>query len=217
MTAKHPVSLAALDESLVCDYLMEHPDFLIQHPELLRYLTLVEQQEGVISLVQKQQQQLRLHVRQLEEDVTELLTMASNQERTFRGNLEAIIALLMSSTQDEWCEQLQLHLQTFYGIQAVAVVAVDNPLRQDLWQRYLSEQVYLGTLPDDASQTLFGQAVGSVALLPFHCHGQAHLLGFAHFMPAYFHSQYDCLLLVQLRQLVAYQWPLLAAKGGNDG
>ncbi|MBL6734924.1 MAG: DUF484 family protein [Shewanellaceae bacterium] len=217
MTEKHPVSLAALDASLVCDYLMEHPDFLIQHPELLRYLTLVESQEGVVSLVQKQQHQLRLHIRQLEEDVTELLTMASNQERTFRGNLEGIMTLLASSTQAQWRERLQVHLQSFYGIQAVAVIAVDNPIRQKVWQRYLSEQVYLGTLSEEASQMLFGQTVGSVALLPFHCREQTYLLGFAHFLPEYFHSQYDCLLLIQLRQLIAYQWPLLDAGDTNHG
>ena len=64
---------AKVDDALIAEYLAENPDFFEHHPQLLQQMRLRHSAQGAVSLVERQQQILRDRVRQLEEEITDLM------------------------------------------------------------------------------------------------------------------------------------------------
>ncbi len=59
-----------LDEAQVSDYLRAHPDFLVQHPELLETLELNHTSGSAVSLIERQVEILRGRSQRLEDRLT---------------------------------------------------------------------------------------------------------------------------------------------------
>ena len=72
-----------LEDQMVYQYLLEHPAFFQQHPELLSRLRLPHAQRGAVSLVERQMEMQRERVRGLEEDITRLMSIARQNEHIF--------------------------------------------------------------------------------------------------------------------------------------
>ena len=76
-----------LTDDLIVSYLQDHPDFFQRHGELLTSLRLTDSNRGVVSLVERQQQQLREKVHDLEEEITQLMNTAQHNENLFNLSL----------------------------------------------------------------------------------------------------------------------------------
>ena len=61
-----------LTDELVARYLEDNPEFFARNPQLVTGLRLPDNQRGTVSLVERQQQQLRQKVHGLEEEITHL-------------------------------------------------------------------------------------------------------------------------------------------------
>ncbi|HAS15030.1 MAG TPA: DUF484 domain-containing protein, partial [Idiomarina abyssalis] len=72
-----------LDDSLIREYLQENPDFFTRNDDLLTQLQFQHSEKGAVSLIERQQQKLRLRVNQLEEEITELMINARRNEAIF--------------------------------------------------------------------------------------------------------------------------------------
>ncbi|GLP97474.1 DUF484 family protein [Paraferrimonas sedimenticola] len=203
--------VASLDARMVRDYLLEHPDFFAHHPELLLTLRLSHQQKGSVSLIERQQETMRQRMRQLEEEITNLMTVATRNEQIFRFNSALCLELLKAKSRDEILTLMRDSLQAEFAIRRVEIVEVekDNFGAQKVYQHRLIAGQYFGRLSDAESQSLFRAPVGSVALLKLDFDETPAILAFAHDDPAHFHSRMDSLLLDQLRQQLNYQFPLL--------
>ncbi len=57
------IDAAVLEDQLVYQYLLEHPAFFQQHPELLARLRLPHAQRGAVSLVERQLEMQRERIR----------------------------------------------------------------------------------------------------------------------------------------------------------
>ncbi|WP_276201984.1 DUF484 family protein [Salinivibrio socompensis] len=83
-----------LNEEAVAAYLNDHPDFFVRQRDLLAQLTIPHAERGAVSLVEIQLKRLRERVAELEEDITQLMSLGAKNDRLFRAFAEAHQALL---------------------------------------------------------------------------------------------------------------------------
>ncbi|KZW49365.1 3',5'-cyclic-nucleotide phosphodiesterase [Vibrio parahaemolyticus] len=77
------VEADALTAEVVAQYLKDHPDFFVQRPELVDRLSLPHADLGAVSLVHIQMNRQRQRIEELEEEITTLMSLAANNDRTF--------------------------------------------------------------------------------------------------------------------------------------
>ncbi len=73
----------ALTAEVVAEYLRDNPDFFIHRRELVDRLALPTQEQGAVSLVHVQLNRQRQRIEELEEDITSLMSLAANNDKTF--------------------------------------------------------------------------------------------------------------------------------------
>lgn len=72
-----------LTDDLIVDYLHDNPEFFNRNPELINSLRLSDQNRGTVSLVERQQSQQRHKIHSLEEEITQLMAIANQNEQLF--------------------------------------------------------------------------------------------------------------------------------------
>jgi len=73
-----------VDEATVLEYLARYPEFFLRHGAMLDKIRIPHAQKGTISLVERQLDGQRERIEQLEQEITELMGVASENERIFR-------------------------------------------------------------------------------------------------------------------------------------
>ena len=68
----------------VYTFLAQNPDFFIRYPELLEKIKIPHAQKGSVSLVEIQSEQLRKKVRQLNLKLSQLVSIAKQNEKIYR-------------------------------------------------------------------------------------------------------------------------------------
>ncbi|WP_133405489.1 DUF484 family protein [Parashewanella tropica] len=205
LTPKEKVC-AELDEQLVYEYLSDNPDFFNRYPNLLHTLRLPHQQRGTVSIVERQQESLRQRVVQLEEEITALMSAATNNERIFRFNSQLVLDLFACTQFDDLKHTLSDALKSefnFSNVRLIAVQDVDTEMMQ-LWNKRMHSGYYLGRLTQQESKKLFGKEVGSVALSQLTPENGCDKVIFAIASPngAHFQPEMDTLFLEQLKTII---------------
>ncbi|MCW8334987.1 DUF484 family protein [Vibrio paucivorans] len=77
------IEVTALTEEIVAEFLKDNPDFFQHHRELVDRLAIPNQEQGAVSLVHLQMNRQRQRIEELEEEITALMSMAKNNDRTF--------------------------------------------------------------------------------------------------------------------------------------
>lgn len=215
---------SATDEGQVLEYLARHPDFFLRHPPLLDRLRIPHDQRGAVSLVELQMERQRERIEQLELEITELMQVASQNERLFRvyagvyadlfecHNLFDLSRLLTRAFVQQlrltavriWLNPNQVKVAEGEGL----FLADQRQLDTLLTTRLPGQESYQGRLSLGERQMLFGQdvLVNSVALLRL---GDLGLLAFASSDPGHFSPHNDTLLLGQLGRLLQLRLPEL--------
>ncbi|MDO2949530.1 DUF484 family protein [Aeromonas simiae] len=215
---------SATDEGQVLEYLARHPDFFLRHPPLLDRLRIPHDQRGAVSLVELQMVRQRERIEQLELEITELMQVASQNERLFRvyagvyadlfecHNLFDLSRLLARAFVQQlrltavriWLNPNQVKVAEGEGL----FLADQRQLDTLLTTRLPGQESYQGRLSLGERQMLFGQdvLVNSVALLRL---GDLGLLAFASSDPGHFSPHNDTLLLGQLGRLLQLRLPEL--------
>lgn len=198
---------ALVDEQLIVDYLQANPEFFNKHPELLMSLRLSHKEKGAISLVERKQALLNAKVSQLEEEITQLMGIAANNERIFRFNCKLSIELLNCEDFNQLREILTTHLQQEYGYSHVRLLKINDFDSQmsTIWLKRLQFGYYFGRLTHNESHSLFGNNVGSVALVKLFNPKQRLIFAIASQEDTYFHPEMDSMLLEQLKLLLEHQ------------
>lgn len=215
---------SATDEGQVLEYLARHPDFFLRHSPLLDRLRIPHDQRGTVSLVELQMVRQRERIEQLELEITELMQVASQNERLFRvyagvyadlfecHNLFDLSRLLARAFVQQlrltavriWLNPNQVKVAEGEGL----FLADQRQLDTLLTTRLPGQESYQGRLSLGERQMLFGQdvLVNSVALLRL---GDLGLLAFASSDPGHFSPHNDTLLLGQLGRLLQLRLPEL--------
>ena len=205
-----------LTDELVNAYLQDNPEFFSRNNELMTGLRLVDSQRGTVSLVERQQQQLRQKVHNLEDEITQLMSVASHNESLFMLYSDMYLRLIDCTSANELLDCLTQTTTELLSLSAFKIFLLDssklvhdsiseNDCQGVMQNRLEKSDYYFGRLQQSEQQLIFSQnCTGSVVLVKL-THEQEEL-GFiaissddAH----HFDPRMDTLLLSQFKRLVA--------------
>jgi len=211
------VEADALTAEIVAEYLKDHPDFFKQRPELVDRLSLAGQQSGSVSLVHVQMARQRQRIEELEEEITTLMSLAANNDRTFHEFMELQEQVLKCTCLSEVCRLIEekAHALNLTGY----VRLLDNPeekyrLTKEQWSRFSTnhfngKSAYLGRLRKADRHLLFGEELfapemGSYVVLPLIKRHPQGILAFASEDGGHFQPSMDTLFLRHLALVVSH-------------
>ncbi len=198
-----------VEASLIVDYLYDHPEFFLQHPELLSRLRLTHQQKGTVSLVERQLELQREKIRSLEDDITRLMGIARQNELIFYALNDLHLELLKAADQAALLSALQAFTAKMPLVQSCTLIDLQKNTEQVaqlqlILQRRLSGKTYyFGRLNRDEMSALFESHIHSVSLqLLTLSDQQQFLLAFGSDSDEHFQPGMDTLFLDHLAKLV---------------
>ncbi len=213
-----------ITDDLIVSYLQDHPDFFQRNSELLTSLRLADNNRGVVSLVERQQQQLREKVHGLEEEITQLMNTAQHNENLFNLYSDLYLCLIDNKSLVEILDNLHKTVTELLSLancklwltqdtQIEHQCIINNDCQDILENRLADEPFYFGRLQLNEQLSLFNndsedgpfvnKKIGSVVLIRL-----SHLdtpYGFLAIMSndaEHFDPNMDTLLLGQFRKLV---------------
>lgn len=205
-----------LSDELIVAYLQDNPEFFNRNPELVASLRISDQQRGVVSLVEKQQQQLRQKIHGLEEEITQLLAIANHNEQLFGLYSDIYLRLLDCTSADELLECLFKTTTELLSLADLKVWLVDKKdfehasLSQGdcagvMQNRLANDDYYFGRLQHSEQQLIFSQTItGSVVLVKLsHYNETIGFLAISSDDAEHFDPRMDTLLLSQFKKLVS--------------
>ncbi len=199
-----------IDAEEIKAYLLSHPHFFVENPEVLECLFIPHQQKGSVSLVELQSEQLRNKVRQLSQKLNQLITIAKQNEQIYRIYADLNLRLLrcrdLSESQTILEEVMQdelklasVSLKVFKG--AMAFPEIQRKLFIE--KRFKAGPFFFGRLSQHERQLLFADGVAeSVALVLLGDDGELGMLAVGSKDPGHFIPEMDTLLLTQLQQFL---------------
>ncbi|SKA49434.1 DUF484 family protein [Enterovibrio nigricans] len=200
--------IQALSDDAVVSYLKDNPDFFIRQPEMAEQLRIPHAERGVISLVEIQLGRLRERVANLEEDITQLMSIAAGNEKLFRAFAEAHRALFAANREEDIHKALRelaaslnlnVSLRLFEtGHHALNRKSVDAVKAA----HFCGQRIYLGRLRKTDGEHFISQApeLGSYALVPVSQHKDLGFLAFASRDGGHFQPSMDTLFVEQVAE-----------------
>jgi len=207
----------ALTDELVSEYLQDNPEFFNRNNALVTGLRLKDYHHGTVSLVERQQQQLRQKVHSLEDEITQLMSVANHNEQLFTLYSDLYLRLLDCQSAEELLDCLEQTTTELLSLSALKLWLVEGNTRLShqclstndcagvMQNRLSNENYYFGRLQASEQTLIFSQAFsGSVVLIKLEYNGLT--LGFLTISShdaQHFDPRMDTLLLSQFRKLVA--------------
>ncbi len=207
----------ALTAEIVAEYLKDHPDFFKHRPELVDRLALPNQQSGSVSLVHVQMSRQRQRIEELEEEITTLMSLAANNDRTFHEFMELQEQILKCNCLADVCSLIEerarvLNLTGY--IRLLDHQDVNYSLTKEQWSRFSTnhfngKSAYLGRLRKADRHLLFGEELfapemGSYVVLPLIKRHPQGVLAFASEDGGHFQPSMDTLFLRHLALVVSH-------------
>lgn len=205
-----------LSDELIVSFLEDNPDFFNRNPSLITSLRINDAQRGTVSLVERQQQQLRQKIHNLEEEITQLMSVANHNEQLFGLYSDIYLRLLDCDSASELVECLFKATTELLSLSDLKLWLSDasefehaNLVKEDCTEimdsRLSKDDYYFGRLQQSEQQQLFAQeTTGSVVLVKLAFEEKT--LGFLAISSEdaeHFDPRMDTLLLSQFRKLVA--------------
>ena len=205
-----------LSDDIIVNFLEDNPEFFNRNPALITGLRINDTQRGTVSLIERQLQQYRLKTQNLEEEITQLMVIANQNEQLFALYSDLYLRLLDCETANELLDCLykattellslsncRLWLQQPINLQHDSLITTD--CGGVLQNRLTQEDYYFGRIQQSEQQLVFsGPSEGSVVLIKLEHHQK--VLGFIAISShdaEHFDPRMDTLLLGQFRKLVA--------------
>ncbi|MBR9909885.1 MAG: DUF484 family protein [Gammaproteobacteria bacterium] len=208
-------------EAQVVEYLNQHPEFFINHPQLLGELSLPHESGSAISLVERQVAVLRERNMDMRHRLSKLLDNARDNDRLFDKTRRLVLALLEGQTLADRVDALlhsfehdyQIHFSSLilFGDSAslptsAARVVSMHQAREHIGQILKNNKPVCGALEPTEVTFLFpahGEHVGSVALVPL-IHGNTFgLLAIGNRDPQYYRSSMGTLFLSYIGEVLS--------------
>ncbi|MCP4989714.1 MAG: DUF484 family protein [Colwellia sp.] len=207
-----------LTDELVISYLQDNPEFFNRNNSLMTSLRLSDEQRGTVSLVERQQQQLRQKVHGLEDEITQLMSVANHNEQLFVLYSDLYLRLIDCESAEELLDCLHQATTELLSLSSFKLWLVhsentdvthhclsSNDCGGVMQNRLSNSEYYFGRLQASEQELIFShQCSGSVVLIKLHHNEQD--IGFlaissedAH----HFDPRMDTLLLSQFKRLVA--------------
>lgn len=212
----------SLDDDLVIEFLSKHPDFLINHGELLEILEVSQGVTGATSLLERQVSVLRGKNKHLESQLDGLISAARNNEQIMKRLQHLTLELLRADSLDMLLSTCQDVLRGDFNADFVSFRLFHNKPGQDVPGlhfvksnhammkafRELLENIkpVCGPCPEEQLNFLFrenGSRIKSVALIPLQCNNSIGLLALGSVDAERFHTGMGTVFLSHLGELIA--------------
>lgn len=199
-----------LDDSVVAEYLEQNPEFFTRNPQLLTTLNLPTQQDGTVSLVQRQATIMRQKISTLEDEITSLMAMAAQNQQLYLKFSKLFYLLLDCEDTQTIAQTIDDYLKTELALDDTQLILFKAATKKRqhydnlIVQRFGRNHHYFGRINQQEQQLLFGQQIaGSIALIGLGKHGELGLLAIASRDANHFHPEMDNLMLMQLCRLIS--------------
>jgi uncharacterized protein YigA (DUF484 family) len=179
-------------------------------------LRLVDNQRGTVSLVQRQQQQLRQQVHNLEEEITQLMSVASHNENLFMLYSDLYLRLIDCKSANELLDCLTQTTKELLSLSAFKLylvnpfaIAHDSLINNDclgvMQNRLSTTDYYFGRLQQSEQALIFSHhCAGSVVLIKLvYDDCDLGFLAISSDDAHHFDPRMDTLLLSQFKRLVS--------------
>lgn len=195
MTEHSSTETTLTGAAYVAHYLSEHPDFFLQHRELLMQLS-IPHETGAVSLVERQVKALRDRNRELQSQMIDMLRNARENERLLGQCLALALAMINSESPAQLLSTLRQQLLADFQCDAFTALLCDHQLPVPAGARDVEHEILLGAIgcefPDGepvcgllekpVREFLFGELkpdLQSVALLPLGPHAERGVIAIA--------------------------------------
>lgn len=215
--------MSEIDAKAVADYLTQHPQFFIEHDELLLSLSIPHAHAGTISLVERQLKLLRERNTELRQRLTQLMDVARDNDRLFEKTRRLLLALLDASSQEEIVGIVEDSLRHEFQIEFVSFILIsEQPCAVGRSVHILEAQQHIGSLLDERKimcgplreherTFLFGQqqiqSIGSAAVVSIYHQGLHGVLAIASRDPEHYKSSIGTLFLGHIAEVLARLLP----------
>ncbi|SEL31387.1 hypothetical protein SAMN05216262_10918 [Colwellia chukchiensis] len=205
-----------LTDEIIVNYLQQQPEFFNRQIELVTHLRLPDHQRGTVSLVERQLLQQREKIQSLEEEITQLMAIANQNEQLFTLYSDLYLRLLDCTTAEELLDCLHQATTQLLSLDALKLwlvkpadvshsSLVKHDCREIMSNRLDKDAYYFGRLQQSEQELIFSQPThGSVVLVRLrHLQHDVGFLAISSQDAEHFDPRMDTLLLSQFKKLVA--------------
>ncbi len=223
ITQRPEPAIDGRSEQEVADYLREHPDFLVRHPELVDALLVPHTCGEAVSLLEYQSRRLRDENRELQQRLETLIRNARENEELGRRVHRLSLDIMHRDSADELFSHLYQSLQEDFDTELAALRVFAAPAsswdaglaefageaapERELFDSLLArDRPLCGPLGRDQAACLFGEQGGEVessALMPLGVSPSFGVLAVASRNPERYTSGMGTVFLRQIAALVS--------------
>jgi uncharacterized protein YigA (DUF484 family) len=212
-----------LEAAAIAAYLEAHPDFFVEHEELLPALRIPHQRGDTISLVERQMTILRDRNIELRHRLSHLMDVARDNDRLFDKTRRLILALMDATSLDDVVISVEDSLRQDFQVPFVSLILLgDNPMPVGRWVTHAEAQTAIGgllsedksvsgSLRDHELDFLFGEEqrkqIGSTAVVAISYQGIHGVLAIASRDPQHYKSSVGTLFLSYIAEVMGRVLP----------
>lgn len=223
-----------LSADAVARYLLAHPEFFVEHEDLLNHITVPHRSGRAISLVERQVILFREQRDEFKRQLAELIETARQNDRFFEKSKRLLINLLEAHSLEEVSIVLQDSFRNDFGVEFCSLLLFGDArhypvsgmrmVSHDLAQEQLgtlleARRAVCGRFPQRQLELLFGAShakVGSAAVIPLR-HGELlGMLAIGREDSNYFDSSMGSLFLSYISDSLSRLLPPLLAQERQD-
>ncbi|CAI8790107.1 DUF484 family protein [Pseudomonas sp. IT-P44] len=213
----------SLEAAAIAAYLEAHPDFFVEHEELLPALRIPHQRGDTISLVERQMTILRDRNIELRHRLSHLMDVARDNDRLFDKTRRLILALMDATSLEDVVISVEDSLRQDFQVPFVSLILLgDNPMPVGRWVTHADAQTAIGgLLSEDKSVSgslreheldfLFGEEqrkqIGSTAVVAISHQGILGVLAIASRDPQHYKSSVGTLFLSYIAEVMGRVLP----------
>lgn len=213
----------SLEAAAIAAYLEAHPDFFIEHEELLPALRIPHQRGDTISLVERQMTILRDRNIELRHRLSHLMDVARDNDRLFDKTRRLILTLMDATSLEDVVISVEDSLRQDFQVPFVSLILLgDNPMPVGRWVTHADAQTAIGgLLSEDKSVSgslreheldfLFGEEqrkqIGSTAVVAISYQGIHGVLAIASRDPQHYKSSVGTLFLSYIAEVMGRVLP----------
>lgn len=223
MSEKHLDAPRALDSESVAAYLRQHPEFFVDHEELIPELRIPHQPGEAVSLVERQVKLLRERNIEMRHRLSQLMDVARDNDRLFDKTRRLVLDLLDANTLEEVVGAIEDSLRHEFQVPFVSLILFsDSTLpvgrsvssaeaHQAIGGLLVAGKTICGVLRAHELEFLFGAEegakVGSAAVVSLNHQGQHGLLAIGSPDPQHYKSSLGTLFLSYIAEVLARVLP----------
>ncbi|NWL18998.1 DUF484 family protein [Pseudomonas umsongensis] len=213
----------SLEAAAIAAYLEAHPDFFVEHEDLLASLRIPHRRGDTVSLVERQMTILRDRNIELRHRLSHLMDVARDNDRLFDKTRRLILSLLDATSLEDVVICVEDSLRQDFQVPFVSLILLgDNAMPVGRWVTHAEAQVAIGgllqeeksvsgTLREHELDFLFGEEqrkqIGSTAVVAISHQGIHGILAIASRDPQHYKSSVGTLFLSYIAEVMGRVLP----------